>query len=249
MWNRLPPMDIMEQDSVILPIITVIVCILVFGIIICWCLSQMHHRNPTDVVPQWQVPEGRLYPESAALQRSRTPGFSKFIRNVIELFNGQRLEGHQFAVLIFTAEHKLSRMGRIRFQAPQHATGYVNKKYPYFPRGDLKNYLVARPNNGRHCEEILLDQEYRLWDAYEEDHPTGPRCIILYSWLLPCSDCTRKIITYHTHTRPAVELIVVFTSACYQDESENLNNITQMQEAGIDVHKVSYFHLPPAEAF
>ena len=178
----LPPMDTMEQDSVILPITAVILCILVFGIICCWCLSQMHHqhtRNPTDVVHQWQVPEGRLYPESVALQRSRTPGFSKFIRNVIELFNGQRLEGDQFAVLIFTAEHKLSRMGRIQFQAPQHATDYVNKNYSYFPRGDLTNYLVARPDNGRHCEEIILDQEYRLWNAYKDHHPTGPRCIIL----------------------------------------------------------------------
>ena len=249
MWNRLPPMDIMEQDSVILPIITVIVCILVFGIIICWCLSQMRHRNPTDVVPQWQVPKGRLYPESAVLQssRSRVPGFSEFIRNVIDLFNGQRQEGDQFAVLIFTAEHKLSRMGNIQFRAPQHATDYVNKNYSYFPRGDLTNYLVARPDNGRHCEEIMLDQEYRLWNAYKDHHSTGPGCIILYSWLLPCSDCTSEIIAYHTHTRPAVKLIVVFTSACYQDESQNLNNITRMQEAGIKIHKVSYSRdLPPA---
>ena len=253
MWNRLPPMDIMEQDSVILPIITVIVCILVFGIIICWCLSQMRHRNPTDVVPQWQVPKGRLYPESAVFQssRSRVPGFSEFIRNVIDLFNGQRQEGDQFAVLIFTAEHKLSRMGNIQFRAPQHATDYVNKNYSYFPRGDLTNYLVARPDNGRHCEEIMLDQEYRLWNAYKDHHSTGPRCIILYSWLLPCSDCTREIIAYHTHTRPAVKLIVVFTAKWhYLDESENDNNITRMQEAGIDVHRVSYpYQLPPAEAF
>ena len=70
------------------------------------------------------------------------------------------------------------------------------------------------------------------------------------SWLLPCSDCTSKVLTYHIRTRPAVKLIVVFTSGCYQDESENLNNIAQMQEAGIDVHKVSYSRrLPPAEAF
>lgn len=93
MWNCLPPMDTIEQYSVIPAITAVMLCI---PCIICWCLSQMRHRqtrNPTDVVPQWKVPEGTLYPKSVALQRSRAPGFSEFIRNVIELFNGQRLEG------------------------------------------------------------------------------------------------------------------------------------------------------------
>ena len=51
---------------------------------------------------------------------------------------------------------------------------------PHFPRNNLNNYLVARPwpDMGRHCEEILLDQEYRLWNAYKGDYPTGLKCII-----------------------------------------------------------------------
>ena len=236
MWNCLLQMDLV--------IFAITACAVILCMIICWCLS---FRNP-DVVPQMKVPEGAGYLQGVALRRSQAPEFYDFIQNVINLFNGQRLRGDQFAVLIFTAESELNRMGSIRFQDPWCTTRLVNRTHPYFPRNNLNNYLVARPDMGHHvhCEKILLDQEYWLWDAYEEDHPTGPRCIILYSWLLPCSDCTRKIITYHTHTRPVVKLIVVFTSGCYQDELENLNNITRMQEAGIEIHKVSYSrHLPP----
>ena len=163
----------------------------------------------------------------------------------VYLLGAKRLKEDQFAVLIFTAES--TSMGEIEFQAPGHTTHLVDNTYPYFPRHNLKNYLVVRPGMGHHCEKILLDHEDQLWNAYT-DHPTGPKCIILYSWLLPCSECTSKILTYHTHTRPAVKLIVVFTSGWRrQSNSVNLNNIARMQEAGIDVHQVSYSrHLPPA---
>ena len=238
----------MEQVSVIPVVVAVVLCI-VCGVI-CWYLSQMHHRQtrtPTQLY-QWQVPEDTVSPQGLAPQsRYRVPGFSEFIQNVIELFNGQRVERDQFAVLIFTAESKLSRMGKTQFRASWHTTCLVDKTYSYFPHHNLKNYLVARPDKGQHCEEILLNQEYQLWNAYEDHHRTGPKCIILYSWLLPCSDCTTEILTYHTDVRPAVKLIVVFTSEWpYLSKIENQNNITRIQEADIDVHKVSYRRrLPP----
>ena len=199
MWNPLPQ-GTMEQDSVI-PVVIAVLCIV--GCIICWWRSQMRPQQthtPTDVAPQTfprrLVPQAAAYLQGVALRRSQAPEFYDFIQNVIHLFNGQRQEGDEFAVLIFTAESTLSRMGRIQFRAPGHTTYLVDKTYSYFPRHNLKNYLVARPDGGgrHHCEKILLNQEYQLWDAYTEDHPTGPKCIILYSWLLPCSECTSKII-------------------------------------------------------
>ena len=245
----------MEQDSVIPVVIAVVLCIV--GCIIYWCWSQMRPRQtntPTDVAPQTfprrLVPQAAAYLQGVALRKYQAPEFYDFIQNVIDLFNGQRLKEDQFAVLIFTAESTLSRMGEIKFQAPGHTTYLVDNTYPYFPHHNLKNYLVARPDgDGRHhCEKILLDHEDQLWDAYTEDHPTGPKCIILYSWLLPCSECTSEILTYHTRTRPAVKLIVVFTSGWRrQSNSVNLNNIARMQDADIDVHQVSYSRtLPPA---
>ena len=110
MRNCLPQMDL------VILAITVILCI------ICWCLS---FRNP-DVVPQMQVPEGAAYLQGVALRRSQAPEFYDFIQNVINLFNGQRLRGDQFAVLIFTAESELSRMGLIRFRDPWCTTCQQN---------------------------------------------------------------------------------------------------------------------------
>ena len=48
-----------------------------------------------------------------------------------------------------------------------------------------KNYLVARPDKGQHCENILLDQEYQLWNAYERDIILAQN---VYSWLLRLAD-------------------------------------------------------------
>ena len=174
MWNPLAQ-GTMEQDSVIPVVIAVVLCIV--GGIICWCQSQMHHRQthtPTDVAPQTfprrLVPQAAAYLQGVALRKSQAPEFYDFIQNVIHLFNGQRLKEDQFAVLIFTAESTLSRMGEIKFQAPGHTTYLVDNTYPYFPRHNLKNYLVARPDGGgrHHCEKILLDHEDQLWNAYRQ---------------------------------------------------------------------------------
>ena len=146
MWNYLLPMDTMEQDSVI-PAIAAVMCILCIPcIIVCWRRSL---RTLTDVVLQMQLPEDAANLQGVALQRSQAPEFYDFIQNVIELFNGQRQEGDQFAVLIFTAESELNRMETIRFRAPLHTTHLVNRTDPYFPRNNLNNYLVARPDNGK----------------------------------------------------------------------------------------------------
>ena len=96
--------DTLEQDSVILAIVPVVLC--------CWCLSQLCHQLEMLLMLFLRCINGKfyedtVYPQSLALQRSRAPGFSEFIR----CYNGQRLEGDQFAILFFPAESKLSRMG------------------------------------------------------------------------------------------------------------------------------------------
>ena len=179
--------------------------------------------------------------------------FDEFIINeVISVFHRQRQERDQFAVLIFTEESKLNRMGKTQFQpCDPHAwcnTPLVNNKYSYFPRHNLKNYLVARPDKGHHCEKILLDQEYQLWNAYTEDHPRGPRCILLYSWLLPCSECTSKILTYHSNiSAPRPKMVVAYTVWwCEVTEAENQRNIERMQQAGIIIKKIKCPHRLPS---
>ena len=176
--------------------------------------------------------------------------FDEFIINkIISVFHRQRQERDQFAVLIFTEESKLNRMGKMQFQpCDTHNIPLVNNNYPYFPRSNLKNYLVARPDRGHHSEKILLDQEYQLWSAYTEDHPTGPKCIILYSWLLPCSKCTTEILHYYSNIlTPRPKMVVAYTVWwCEVNEAENQTNIKRMRQAEIVVKKIEYPHRLPS---
>ena len=180
--------------------------------------------------------------------------FDKFIiEKVISVFHWQRQERDQFAVLIFTEENNLSKMEYTRFKPCDPCawcnTPLVNNNYPYFPRGDLGNYLVARPDEGRHCEKIIFHQIHLLQDAYRRVHPRGPRCIILYSWLLPCSGCTREILRYYSNiSAPRPKMVVAYTVLwCEVADTENQRNIEQMQQARIIVKKITYPHrLPPA---
>ena len=173
--------------------------------------------------------------------------FDKFIiEKVISVFHWQRQERDQFAVLIFTEESNLSKMEYTRFKPcdprARCNTPLVNNNYPCFPRGDLGNYLVARPDEGRHCEKIIFCQIHLLQKAYRRVHPRGPRCIILYSWLLPCSGCTREILRYYSNiSAPRPKMVVAYTVLWREvADTENQRNIEQMQQAEIIVKKIAY---------
>lgn len=176
-----------------------------------------------------------------------TDPFDKFIiKKVISVFHRQCKEKYQFAVLLFTEENNLSKMNCTQFKPcdprAQCNTPLVNNNFPCFPRGDLGNYLVARPDEGRHCEKIIFRQIHLLQKAYRRVHPRGPRCIILYSWLLPCSGCTREILRYYSNiSAPRPKMVVAYTVLWREvADTENQRNIEQMQQAEIIVKKIAY---------
>ena len=192
--------------------------------------------------------------------------FDKFIvHKVISVFHRQRQEGCQFAVLLITAESNLlmKTMGDIEFHPcdPQHGTPLVNNKYPHFPPYDDRvNYIVARPHKKQHCEMIILNQAHDLWRDYGRmvsrttvHQSRDKTCIILYSWFLPCSSCTNKILNYYSGFKCVFKnspppMIVVFTTKWRKvKKSNNHKNIERMKQAGIIVKKVKCpYRLPPA---
>lgn len=192
--------------------------------------------------------------------------FDQFIvHKVISMFHRQRQEGYQFAVFLITAESNLlmNTVGDIEFHPcdPQHGTPLVNNEYPDFPPFDDRvNYIVARPHKKQHCEMILLNQAHYLWRDYIRmvsrttvHQSRGKRCIILYSWFLPCSSCTNGILNYYSCYKRFFKnspppMIVVFTAKWRKvKKSNNRKNIERMKQAGIIVRKVQYpHHLPPA---
>lgn len=191
--------------------------------------------------------------------------FDQFIvHKVISVFHRQRQEGYQFAVLLITAESNLlmNTVGDIEFHPcdPQHGTPLVNNKYPDFPPlDDRVNYIVARPHKSQHCETIILNHAHDLWRDYwwiasrsDEIQSRDKRCIILYSWFLPCSSCTNEILNYYSVYKRIFKnstppMIVVFTAKWHKvKKSNNRKNIKRMKQAGIIVKQVKYPHLPPA---
>lgn len=187
--------------------------------------------------------------------------FDQFIvHKVISVFHRQRQEGYQFAVLLITAESNLlmNTMDDIEFHPcdPQHGTPLVNNEYPDFPPiNDRVNYIVTRPHEKKHCEMIMLRQAHDLWRDYGRmvsrtsvRQSRGRPCIILYSWFLPCSSCTDKILSYYSVFKQIFKnslppMIVVFTANLHKKKkSNNRKNIERMKQAGIIVKKVKYPH-------
>ena len=216
----------------------------IFAVIIgalCWCLFRLYQQlRPHNMVPEGLQRVHRVHPQAGQpIPRE----FYEFMKRVIRLFHGQRLQGGQFAVLIFTAESRLNRMGGMQFQPSEPL---VNNRYSYFPRNNLGNYIVARPDGGRHCEMIIFHQRHLLQGVYRN---VNARCIILYSWIFPCTGCTNEILRYYRNILPPrPKMIVVYTVQWDElADEENQRNIYRMRQAEIIVVRVQYFPgLPPA---
>ena len=232
---------------------TMVLQLIIFTAVIigtlCWCLCKLfepaHDQQfrPHNKVPEYAEGVQRVHRVHPQAGQAIPREFNEFIKKVIRLFHGQRLQGDQFAVLIFTAENRLNRMGEMQFQ-PRDPL--VNKRYPYFPRINLGNYIVARPDEGRHSEMIIFYQSHLLQDIYRN---VNPRCIILYSWIFPCTGCTNEILRYYRNILPPrPEMIVVYTVQWDElADEENERNIFRMRQAEIIVERVRYFPgLPPA---
>lgn len=115
-----------------------------------------------------------------------------------------------------------------------------------FPNHDqhLVNYVATRPDHGRnyqtvHAERILLDR----FEALKEKCSKFST-ILVYSWLMPCSECTEALIR-KLHSVQVSKVIVYNTDQDFRGE-ENKNNRYRLHQAGIDVYQIRYFpDLPP----
>ena len=223
-------------------VLELIIFVMIIGVF--WCLLWLFETSHDQQLrPHNMVPEGVQQVHQAQAGQAIPREFYEFMRKVIRLFHGQRLGGDQFAVLIFTAESRLNRMGGMQFQP---SDPLVNNMYSYFPRNNLGNYIVARPDEGRHCEKIIFYQKHLLQDVCRN---VNPRCIILYSWILPCTGCTNEILCYYSNiSPPRPKMIVIYTVQWDElTDEENQRNIYQMRQAEIIVERVKYFPgLPPA---
>ena len=102
-----------------------------------------------------------------------------------------------------------------------------------------------------HSERTLLQELPHLWKAFVDRYSCIPRLVILYSWMMPCPECTEKICQTAQDTKPGknTSVIIAYTIdwiAIPYDDNEKSRH--QLQAAGIIVEKVAYDSvLPPAQ--
>ena len=194
---------------------------------------------------------------SRVRKRSRAAlpnNFRNFIKNrIIPSFKGQRVPGkNQFAVLLLLSERDLADITSMSFNPHNYLNQpLVDKSYLYMPRdseSQIGNYIVARPSHNEwHSEDVIFSALIssslfsRLWDAYKKYNGHSPKCILLYSWNLPCSRCT-KLIIRSLNDRPYSETsVIVAYNAHWSDETEFI--LKMFENERIDVVRCYYCNL------
>ena len=173
----------------------------------------------------------------------------------------QRATGYQFAVLMLLSEDNLRDITKTVFTPSYLGRPFVNKDHPSMPsdRASYGNYIVARPvENSYHSEKEIFGKYSstnspfkHLWNAYvRRNNGTLPKCILLYSWNLPCCGCTDLIIScLEEHPYNTTSIIVAHTTYWKWSESEleHRQNIEKLKKKNISVHHVTYpANFPPA---
>ena len=154
-----------------------------------------------------------------------------FVDDVVRTFEGQRIQGYQFAVLVLSPECQVT----LRHMPAYAMTNSSSPTHP--PDHTLQNYIVARPD-GDHAEVLLLQ---RFPTLLARNTP-GCQSIVLYSWFLPCQDCAEKIACVLGQCTTTHRVTVVYTSTLTKNEDKDRKYIGIMEAAGIAVRKCEYNH-------
>ena len=187
--------------------------------------------------------------------------FHHFItKSVIPSFNQQRLTDYQFAVLLLLSEKDLDNLASMTF-TPSDLCGqpFLDKDYPSMPREitSYGNYIVARPrSNSCHSEEEIFGKYSsiespfsNLWSVYVKQNRSLPKCILVYTWNLPCNRCTEVIIRSLDEVPYCWTSVIVAYNTYWRSEidQEHAKNRDKLINRNITVEQVKYPpFLPPA---
>ena len=158
--------------------------------------------------------------------------FQDFITGIIiPSFKEQRLTGNQFAVVLLLSENDLCNIFGTTFVPSDGGQPLVDNYYASMPHNTTHygNYIVARPiSNSWHSEEEIFKKYYsinfpfsQLWNAYVKHNGSPPKCVLLYTWNLPCSRCTDVIIRSLNDDTYSCTSVIVAHTMNWQRESED----------------------------
>ena len=172
------------------------------------------------------------------------------VDRIVELFQYQRVKDSEFAVILLSSHHCITRdfIFRTRMGAvdqPDTATNCHTQSFP-LPHS-LSNYLAARTDGRTHAVVALMNRFPLLMRSYNVQHSHQCRTIMLYTWLFPCYECKQAIIDNLQPYTEKSRVIVVYTSTlCDLDENEIRAISYEMELAGMTVRQERYdYHLQP----
>lgn len=184
--------------------------------------------------------------------------FLSNMRIVISKFKDQRRqEEYQFAVLFFVQQEikALKDMYvncNFNFRNNYRDHQLCNYEATFWPEIDkFYNYMVSRHSDTNHAEEIILDQFLEMWDRFLQlKRGKKPSFVILYSWLMLCSRCTKKLIHLMEDRFKPTQFVVVYTVPAWAGEEEDVaeESREKLLSAQIRVYHVHYDeYLPPGQ--
>ena len=178
------------------------------------------------------------------------------VNSLIPSFMDQRA-GNQFAVVLLLSERDYQNINKVKL-SPSDINGKPeidNSQRALPPSTQYCNYIVARPTirEAIHSEQEIFaigstnhsnkSRFNELWDAYCCQHnQVHPKYILIYSWNLPCKNCTDLIIkTLQRSPYNSAAVIVVYTSE-WKEEGipQRQQNKERMVSQGIIVEEVKY---------
>ena len=181
--------------------------------------------------------------------------FDNFIIDaVVPSFKKQRSTGrYQFAVVILLSENNFDNISDMEFE-PSNILGepLLNNTYPSMPRNaaNYGNYIAARPDSvSCHSEEEIfgkyssINSPFRqLWTAYTSHNGSTPNCVLLYTWQLPCTQCTDVIIRSLNDNMYRRTSVIVAHTIYWRSESEeeHRENEKKLKKENIAVVQVPY---------
>ena len=214
----------MDQDILV---VAILVAILVGGVavvIFLWHLVTQRRGERTskefigeNVFAHMRVSESSEGPRKLFQLESSSVELDKLITEIVIPSTEEQRNKWQFATLmLLTAkETKEYAFSYKPFQKGGRPKLYKSKTLS--PKLDeFNNYIIARPEDiggdTIHAEEMIFEKFDKLLDAYKtKNRNQTPASIMLYSWIMPCENCTEAIIKELLKQDIHVPVTIVYT--------------------------------------
>ena len=170
--------------------------------------------------------------------------------HLIPKFVDQR-NGFQFAVVILLSEKDYQNIKEMSY-TPSDEQGNPITDVAHISMPQCKttycNYIVARPirRKNYHAEiEIFGNPSTcnsnfkKLWDAYQLKRGKRPDYILIFSWILPCSNCTEVIIESLKNS-PYNEARTFVGHVIDWRKEPDYEYVKKFKKNGIIIQKVNY---------